>query len=87
MFGFNIDTFTDKEWNSPEYRRYIAACLKEGDRTEKDFGELQRLYEEQSKYVTLLERQMTILQKTLEVAEKVILPIRIPADGEVISNA
>ena len=84
-FGLNIDSFTDFEWNSPEYRQYISGYIIDSERELTRLSETEYLYKKQTEYVALLERQMKMLQKTLDIAEK-FAPriICMPGGSEVI---
>lgn len=80
-----IKTFEDEEWNSPEYRHYIISCIADGEEAQRKLSEIMPVYEKQCKYVELLERQLEILQKTLDLAERMI-PHLIKVEGDKITD-
>lgn len=79
-FGFDPDSFTDFEWNSREYRQYIGNYIFESTHELERLYKIEQLYTKQTEYVVSLERQLTILQKTLDIAEKFSRPIVISAE-------
>ena len=66
-----IGNFSDKEWNSLEYRRLIIHLVAQGEEAQRKLTEIMPIYEKQCGYIELLERQMALLQKTLDLVEKI----------------
>ena len=80
-----IKNCTNEEWSSPEYRTFIIGCLMDGEEAQRKLSEIMPIYEKQCKYVELLERQLELLQKTLDLAEK-MKPHLIKVEGDKITN-
>lgn len=74
----------DSQWNSREFRQFVVSLLREGEDAQKKLNALEPLYEEQERNIKYLERQLDLLQKTLDIAEKFSRPIILPGDSEVI---
>lgn len=64
------ERWSDHEWNSPEWRQFVISLIRDGEEAQAKLNEIEPLYEEQVRYINLLERQMELLQKTLDLAEK-----------------
>lgn len=75
----------DSQWNSREWRVLVTDLLREGEDAQEKLNELKPLYEEQARYIKYLERQLELLQKTLDIVEKFSRPIILPGDSEVIN--
>lgn len=73
----------DSEWNSQEWRAFVVSLLRDGEEAMEKLNKIEPLYEEQEKYIKYLERQLELLQKTLDIAEKFSRPIILPGDSEV----
>lgn len=58
------------QWNSPEWRQFLINEVGDLYETRHKMAELETLYEEQAKYIKSLEKQLELLQKTLDIAEK-----------------
>lgn len=74
----------DNEWNSKEYRDFIIRCVQDGEEAQCNLNKIEPLYEEQERYIKYLERQLDLLQKTLDIAERYSRPIILPGSGEVM---
>ena len=74
----------ENEWGSAEWRQFIITLVRDDEITQAKLNEIEPLYEEQGKYIKYLERQLELLQKTLDIAEKFSRPIILPGDREVI---
>jgi hypothetical protein len=80
----------DKEqWDSVEWRTFLASQLEyyeaEIDRLSK-LENHESTIEKQDEYIKLLERQLAVLQKTLDVAERYSRPIVISELGGKMKN-
>lgn len=82
----------DEMWNSPQWRSHLINIV-EGlennlfwlSEVEKEKDIIQAENEKQAKYIELIERQMVLLQKTLDVVERCApAKIIIKDGGEVI---
>jgi hypothetical protein len=78
-----IKSFEKEEWDSPAHRQYIIGCIEDGEEAQRKLNEIMPIYEKQCKYVELLERQLELLQKTLDLAEK-MRPRLIMVEGDKI---
>ncbi len=78
--------WSEHEWGSSEWRQFIIALIREGEIAQDKLNEIEPLYKEQERYIKYLERQIELLQKTLDIAEKFSRPIILPGDREVIHN-
>ena len=77
--------WNEEQWNSPEWRcrliRDVASFSKRVDKLE----EIEPIYEKQGEYIKTLERQLELLQRTLDIAEKFApRALVMPGFGEVI---
>lgn len=67
-----VEGFTEKDWRSPEFRQYIIGTMGDYDELCDEHRKLKVSHEAQCAYVEMLEKQLGILQKTLDVAQKII---------------
>lgn len=80
-----VEQWEDFQWNSPEWRDLLIKELWELCDLKDKLNNIEPLYEEQVKYIKTLERQLELLQKTLDIAEKFApRPLVISGLGEVI---
>lgn len=79
-----VKRWDESQWNSPEWRRFVISLIEDGEVAMDELKEIKPIYEEQVRYIKLLERQLELLQKTLDLAEKLApRPIFIPGSSEV----
>jgi hypothetical protein len=74
----------ENEWGNAEWRQFIISLVRDAGIAQDKLNEIEPLYEEQGKYIKYLERQLELLQKTLDIAEKFSRPIILPGDSGVI---
>ena len=65
-----INQWDESQWSSREWRQYLVSIICDGDIAQEKLSKIEPLYEEQEKYIKLLERQLELLQKTLDIVEK-----------------
>jgi hypothetical protein len=80
-----VAEWDESQWNSQEWRHYLTSILRDYERDRDKLRTIEPLYEKQTEQIILLERQLELLQKTLDIAEK-FAPrlIHFPGDREVI---
>ena len=76
-----MQKWSEHEWGSVEWRQYVISLVYEGEKAQDELNKIKPLYEEQARYIKHLERQLELLQKTLDIAEKFSRPIFIPGDS------
>lgn len=77
----------EDEWSSHEWRQFLICEIKDGQKAKDKLAEIEPLYEKQTLYIKDLERQLELLQKTLDLAEKFSpRPIFISSEGGKISG-
>lgn len=81
-----VSRWGEDEWSSPEWRRFLICEIEDGQKLKDKLAEIEPIYEKQALYIKDLERQLELLQKTLEIVEKFSRPIVIPGDKGVIHN-
>lgn len=75
----------ENEWSSPEWRQFLICEIEDGYKVRDKLAEIEPIYEKQALYIKELERQLELLQKTLDLAEKFTpRPLVIPGVSEVI---
>lgn len=80
-----IRRWDESQWSSSEWRKYLLDIISDSDVAQDKLSEIEPIYEEQAKYIKNLERQIELLQKTLDLAEKLApRPIMIPGNSEVM---
>ena len=80
-----IKQWDESQWSSKEWRRYLLDIIRDSDIAQEKLSKIEPLYEEQEKYIKYLERQLELLQKTLDVVEKLTpRPIILSERSEVI---
>ena len=80
-----VSRWGEEQWRSLEFRRFLIDELEDAQKDREKLAEILPLYENQQKYIETLERQIELLQKTLDLAEKFApRPIFTHVDGEVI---
>jgi hypothetical protein len=80
-----VEKWDESQWNATEFRLYLVNCLRDAEAAQDRLSEIEPLYEEQARYIKYLERQLELLQKTLDLAEKFApRPIILPGSSEVI---
>ena len=80
-----VERWDDSEWNSKEMRTFLISVLRDVADAQDKLNKIEPLYEEQGKYIKYLERQLELLQKTLDIAEKFTpRPVILPVSSEVI---
>lgn len=85
QFSNWLEEWDESQWNSPEWRQFLKNEVKDLYETRHKLKELELRYEEQMKYLNTLEKQLELLQKTLDIAEKFSpRPLVIPGMSEVI---
>lgn len=65
-----VSRWDEEQWRSPEFRRFLISELEDAQKDREKLAEILPLYENQQKYIETLERQIELLQKTLDLAEK-----------------
>ena len=65
-----MERWGENEWGSTEFRQFILNLVRDAEITQDKLNEIEPLYEEQGKYIKCLERQLELLQKTLDLVEK-----------------
>lgn len=80
-FSEQVQRWDESQWNAKEWRQYLFSVLRDGEKALDKVSELEPLCESQGKYIKYLERQLELLQKTLDIAEKFTRPIVLPGDG------
>lgn len=80
-----IEEWDESQWNSKEWRCYLISILREFEIDRDKLRTIEPIYETQTELIKLLERQVELLQKTLDIAER-FTPrlIHFPGDREVI---
>lgn len=78
-----IKQWDESHWKSAAWRQYLISLLCNGDIARDKLSKIEPLYEEQEKYIKYLERQVELLQKTLDIAEKFTRPIVLTGNSEV----
>lgn len=76
-----MQKWSEHEWGSAEWRQYVISLVSEGEKAQDELNKIEPLYEEQARYIKHLERQLELLQKTLDIVEKISRPIFIPGDS------
>ena len=80
-----MERWGENEWGSTEFRQFILNLVRDAEITQDKLNEIEPLYEEQGKYIKCLERQLELLQKTLDLVEKFApRTIIFPGSSEVI---
>jgi hypothetical protein len=80
-----VKRWDESQWNSPEWRQFLIGEIEDFYATRDKLNKIEMLYEAQAEYVKTLERQIELLQKTLDLAEKFTpRPLVIPGVSEVI---
>lgn len=80
-----MERWGENEWGSTEWRQFIITLVRDAEIAQDKLNKIEPLYEEQEKYIKYLERQLELLQKTLDIAEKFTpRPIILPGSSEVI---
>lgn len=80
-----IKRWDEAQWSSKEWRAYLLDIIRNSDIAQEKLSKIEPLYEEQEKYIKYLERQLELLQKTLDVVEKLTpRPIILSERSEVI---
>lgn len=69
-----VERWGESQWNSAEWRDFLLRCLRDWEIAEDRLSEIEPIYEKQIKYIVTLERQIELLQKTLDLAEKFAPP-------------
>ena len=65
-----VERWEESEFSSPEYISLLLKQLRDFEEDHYKLKKIESLYKEQADYIKKLERQMELLQKTLELAEK-----------------
>lgn len=65
-----VERWDESQWNSVEWREFLIGYLRNGEIAQDRLSEIEPIYEKQIKYIVTLERQIELLQKTLDLAEK-----------------
>lgn len=80
-----INRWDESQWSSREWRQYLISLIVDGDIARQKLSEIEPLCEKQDKYIKELERQLGLLQKTLDIVEKLTpRPIILSERSEVI---
>ena len=79
-----MEKWDENEWGSAEWRRFVISLIRDGEIAQDKLNVIEPIYEEQGKYIKNLERQLELLQKTLDIAEKFYCHRILPGDSEVI---
>lgn len=79
-----VERWDESQWRSNKWREYLVKLLRNGDAVQDKLSKIEPLYEEQEKYIKYLERQVELLQKTLDIVEKITSPIVPTGNSEVI---
>lgn len=79
-----VERWDDFQWNSKEWREYLLSLLRAGEEVRDKLDKIEPLYEKQAEYIKYLERQLELLQKTLDIAERFSRPIILPGDSGVV---
>lgn len=81
-----VQRWSEHEWGSAEWRQFIISLIREGEIAQDKLNEIEPLYKEQERYIKHLEKQLELLQKTLDIAEKYSRPIILPGNGGVLNG-
>ena len=76
-----VQRWDETQWGSAEWRQYLISLIRDGEIAQDRLHEIEPLYEAQDRHIKNLERQLELLQKTLDIAEKYSRPIIIPRDS------
>jgi hypothetical protein len=83
-----VERWEEDEWGSPEWRRFLISHLSDleidNEKLTQKLDAIMPVYEKQADYIKSLERQLELLQKTLDLIEKYNPRYVISKDGEVI---
>ena len=80
-----MERWSEHEWGNAEWRHFIITLVHDAEIAQDKLNKIEPLCEEQEKYIKYLERQLELLQKTLDIAEKFSpRPIILPGSSEVI---
>ena len=65
-----VNQWDEAQWKAPEFRAFIVEQLRDYEIEREKLEEIMPIYEKQEKYIQTLERQIELLQKTLDLAER-----------------
>ena len=90
-FSDYVSDWGEDQWQSREWRTYLISTLRECETLNDKLVATESLCERQKMTIenlenqmAVLERQLTLLHKTLDIVERVSRSIVLPANGEVI---
>ena len=83
-FAVWVKHWGEDQWGSPEWRQFLISEVEDIHINREKLAEMELLCDKQTKYIKELEKQLEMLQKTLDLVEKYTpRPIILPQNGEV----
>ena len=73
-----VARWDDEQFNSKEWRAMLISRIQDMEYGIEKYLTIKPIYEKQSDYINSLEKQLELLQKTLDIVERVNRPVIIP---------